>query len=205
LNVFKYPQDPDADSEGSKSIQKDVAVSETLSTELGENNAKMHFVLYKPLHIIRSDGTNCMGNLTLFYPLTLEKLSKPVPINEVLFWGNQIFSGIQAIHSLGDSINDLKPANLFIDNSRNCLIADYGGVTRMNEILREYTTAYLPKELWEADSPIVTPLNDKYCLLVTLHELLCRRPDDVTFGTVEENYLLVYHPEFQELVRKILN
>jgi hypothetical protein len=205
LHVFKYPQDPGVSSLGLQSIRRDVDVSRIICNSFGEH-AHRGFVLYSPFILVRSDGSQMEGNISFYYPMTLAKLSTPLPLADVIFWGRQIFSAIKKLHSIKYSINDLKPNNLYLDNDGNCYIADYGGVTQFGEPLSEYSPEFLPQELYQSEKEVlVTDRNDKYCLISTMLCLLKRMPPVVTIGNLVANVTLLRSAEFTDLVNEIIN
>jgi non-specific serine/threonine protein kinase len=51
---------------------------------------------------------------------------KPLPRHDVLAWGVQIASGLEAAHAKGIVHRDLKPANIFITSAGQAKILDFG-------------------------------------------------------------------------------
>jgi hypothetical protein len=204
LHVFKHPQDLSLGSRGVASIRKDVDVSEILFARLG-NHPDCRYVRYHHFAIDRIDKSRCEGSISLFYPMTLARLARPVPVADVVFWGRQILSTIEHVHAIGYSINDLKPNNLFLDSDGNCHIADYGGVTELGADLVEFSMAFMPHEFYEGDvaSP-VTVQNDKYCLISTLLCLLNCLPRVITKAYLISNCKLVGDNEFANLIKDVI-
>lgn len=176
LMVFKYPIDNSVTSLGLQSIQRDVAFSRQLCNEFGPVECSKRFVLYQSFKVLVYDG-----NVSQYFPMTLGKLSVPLPIRHVIHWGKQVYGGIKMAHSIRHSINDIKPSNLYLDADGNCYIADYGAVTKFGEYPTAFTSNYLPSELHQTRT---SELNDKYCLIATMLQLLQKKPVVVTIGSL---------------------
>lgn len=105
---------------------------------------------------------------------------EPVPVEQVLEWGEQLADALHCMHERGLVHRDMKPANVLLRDDGWIFLADLGlvqdeagagGLTATGALVG--TPLYMAPELWY--SPHATPASDQFALAVTLHQLVCRR------------------------------
>ena len=198
--VFEYAQTADVTEE--QFIMKDVQFTEVLSQQC--NPFPEGFVHYSSFTIEKSGSTGSItGSISRHYALTLQSLStRPLPASYVLNVGQQVLNGINKVHSLDYSINDIKPANLYIHSNGKIHIADYGAYTSLNASqLVEYTHDYLPEELHHCP---VSKANDLSCLASTLLDLCDLKPTRITRNILLAHAELVKHSELKDFIVHLL-
>ncbi len=106
---------------------------------------------------------------------------KTVSMNDILFIGAQVASGLQAAHSKGLVHRDIKPGNIMITPEGKVKVTDFGIVSLQNEesditktgsILG--TASYISPE--QAQGKPVSKESDLYSLGTVLYELITGRP-----------------------------
>ena len=106
---------------------------------------------------------------------------KTLSINDILFIGAQVSSGLQAAHSQGLVHRDIKPGNIMITPEGKVKVTDFGIVSLQNEesditktgsILG--TASYISPE--QAQGKPVSKESDLYSLGTVLYELITGRP-----------------------------
>ena len=106
---------------------------------------------------------------------------KIVSMNDILFIGAQVASGLQAAHSQGLVHRDIKPGNIMITPQGKVKVTDFGIVSLQNEesditktgsILG--TASYISPE--QAQGKRVSKESDLYSLGTVLYELITGRP-----------------------------
>ena len=106
---------------------------------------------------------------------------RTVSLNDVLFIGAQVSSGLQAAHSKGLVHRDIKPGNIMITPEGKVKVTDFGIVSLQNEesditktgsILG--TASYISPE--QAQGKPVSKESDLYSLGTVLYELITGRP-----------------------------
>ncbi len=106
---------------------------------------------------------------------------KIVSMNDILFIGAQVASGLQAAHSQGLVHRDIKPGNIMITPQGKVKVTDFGIVSLQNEesditktgsILG--TASYISPE--QAQGKPVSKESDLYSLGTVLYELITGRP-----------------------------
>tara|TARA_B100000674_G_scaffold443956_1_gene409238 strand:- start:1154 stop:2923 length:1770 start_codon:yes stop_codon:yes gene_type:complete len=106
---------------------------------------------------------------------------KTVSMNDILFIGAQVASGLQAAHSKGLVHRDIKPGNIMITPEGKVKVTDFGIVSLQNEesditktgsILG--TASYISPE--QAQGKAVSKESDLYSLGTVLYELITGRP-----------------------------
>ena len=106
---------------------------------------------------------------------------RTISINDVLFIGAQVSSGLQAAHSKGLVHRDIKPGNIMITPEGKVKVTDFGIVSLQNEesditktgsILG--TASYISPE--QAQGKPVSKESDLYSLGTVLYELITGRP-----------------------------
>ena len=102
-------------------------------------------------------------------------------MNDILFIGAKVASGLQAAHSNGLVHRDIKPGNIMITPEGKVKVTDFGIVTLQNEesditktgsILG--TASYISPE--QAQGKKVSKESDLYSLGTVLYELITGRP-----------------------------
>ena len=106
---------------------------------------------------------------------------KTISMNDILFIGAQVASGLQAAHSKGLVHRDIKPGNIMITPEGKVKVTDFGIVSLQNEesditktgsILG--TASYISPE--QAQGKPVSKESDLYSLGTVLYELITGRP-----------------------------
>ncbi len=106
---------------------------------------------------------------------------KTISMNDILFIGAKVASGLQAAHSNGLVHRDIKPGNIMITPEGKVKVTDFGIVTLQNEesditktgsILG--TASYISPE--QAQGKKVSKESDLYSLGTVLYELITGRP-----------------------------
>ena len=106
---------------------------------------------------------------------------RTISLNDVLFIGAQVSSGLQAAHSKGLVHRDIKPGNIMITPEGKVKVTDFGIVSLQNEesditktgsILG--TASYISPE--QAQGKSVSKESDLYSLGTVLYELITGRP-----------------------------
>ena len=106
---------------------------------------------------------------------------RTISINDILFIGAQVSSGLQAAHSKGLVHRDIKPGNIMITPEGKVKVTDFGIVSLQNEesditktgsILG--TASYISPE--QAQGKPVSKESDLYSLGTVLYELITGRP-----------------------------
>ena len=106
---------------------------------------------------------------------------KTISMNDILFIGAQVSSGLQAAHSKGLVHRDIKPGNIMITPEGKVKVTDFGIVSLQNEesditktgsILG--TASYISPE--QAQGKPVSKESDLYSLGTVLYELITGRP-----------------------------
>jgi len=106
---------------------------------------------------------------------------RTISINDILFIGAQVSSGLQAAHSKGLVHRDIKPGNIMITPQGKVKVTDFGIVSLQNEesditktgsILG--TASYISPE--QAQGKPVSKESDLYSLGTVLYELITGRP-----------------------------
>ena len=106
---------------------------------------------------------------------------RTISLNDVLFIGAQVSSGLQAAHSKGLVHRDIKPGNIMITPEGKVKVTDFGIVSLQNEesditktgsILG--TASYISPE--QAQGKPVSKESDLYSLGTVLYELIIGRP-----------------------------
>ena len=106
---------------------------------------------------------------------------RTISMNDILFIGAQVSSGLQAAHSKGLVHRDIKPGNIMITPDGKVKVTDFGIVSLQNEesditktgsILG--TASYISPE--QAQGKPVSKESDLYSLGTVLYELITGRP-----------------------------
>ena len=106
---------------------------------------------------------------------------RTISINDILFIGAQVSSGLQAAHSKGLVHRDIKPGNIMITPEGKVKVTDFGIVSLQNEesditktgsILG--TASYISPE--QAQGKPVSKESDLYSLGTVLYELITGKP-----------------------------
>ncbi len=106
---------------------------------------------------------------------------RTISMNDILFIGAQVSSGLQAAHSKGFVHRDIKPGNIMISPEGKVKVTDFGIVSLQNEesditktgsILG--TASYISPE--QAQGKPVSKESDLYSLGTVLYELITGRP-----------------------------
>ena len=106
---------------------------------------------------------------------------RTISMNDILFIGAQVSSGLQAAHSKGLVHRDIKPGNIMITPEGNVKVTDFGIVSFQNEesditktgsILG--TASYISPE--QAQGKPVSKESDLYSLGTVLYELITGKP-----------------------------
>ncbi len=106
---------------------------------------------------------------------------RTISMNDILFIGAQVSSGLQAAHSKGLVHRDIKPGNIMITPEGKVKVTDFGIVSLQNEesditktgsILG--TASYISPE--QAQGKPVSKESDLYSLGTVLYELITGRP-----------------------------
>ena len=106
---------------------------------------------------------------------------RTISLNDILFIGAQVSSGLQAAHSKGLVHRDIKPGNIMITPKGKVKVTDFGIVSLQNEesditktgsILG--TASYISPE--QAQGKPVSKESDLYSLGTVLYELISGRP-----------------------------
>ncbi len=106
---------------------------------------------------------------------------RTISMNDILFIGAQVSSGLQAAHSKGLVHRDIKPGNIMITPEGKVKVTDFGIVSLQNEesditktgsILG--TASYISPE--QAQGKPVSKESDLYSLGTVLYELISGRP-----------------------------
>ncbi len=106
---------------------------------------------------------------------------RTISMNDILFIGAQVSSGLQAAHSKGLVHRDIKPGNIMITPKGKVKVTDFGIVSLQNEesditktgsILG--TASYISPE--QAQGKPVSKESDLYSLGTVLYELISGRP-----------------------------
>ena len=106
---------------------------------------------------------------------------RTISLNDILFIGAQVSSGLQAAHSKGLVHRDIKPGNIMITPEGKVKVTDFGIVSLQNEesditktgsILG--TASYISPE--QAQGKPVSKESDLYSLGTVLYELISGRP-----------------------------
>ena len=106
---------------------------------------------------------------------------RTISMNDILFIGAQVSSGLQAAHSKGLVHRDIKPGNIMITPEGKVKVTDFGIVSLQNEesditktgsILG--TASYISTE--QAQGKPVSKESDLYSLGTVLYELITGRP-----------------------------
>ncbi len=134
---------------------------------------------------------------------------RTISLNDVLFIGAQVSSGLQAAHSKGLVHRDIKPGNIMITPEGKVKVTDFGIVSLQNEesditktgsILG--TASYISPE--QAQGKPVSKESDLYSLGTVLYELITGRPPfegDTPIATATKHItdkpekLSVYRPD----------
>lgn len=111
-------------------------------------------------------GSYRTGLLMRKYQSTLSRCKIPLAEPVLLRYGEQLKTAISIMHDNGYCHMDIKPANIFLWEGK-CLLGDYGGATKIGELVREHTTAYYPSNAGRH----AKPKTDYYLLAVTLLEM----------------------------------
>ena len=121
--------------------------------------------------------------------------NRTVSLNDILFIGAQVASGLQAAHSKGLVHRDIKPGNIMITPEGKVKVTDFGIVSIQNEesditktgsILG--TASYISPE--QAQGKPVSKESDLYSLGTVLYELITGKPPfeaDTPIGTATKH------------------
>ena len=121
------------------------------------------------------------GILMQKYQSTLSRCKIPLTESVLLRYGEQLKAAICTMHECGYCHMDIKPSNIFLSGG-NCYLGDYGGATRIGEVVREHTLSYYPSN---ADR-FAKKETDFLLLAVTLLEMFGTIPSPPAPMTVEE-------------------
>jgi serine/threonine-protein kinase len=107
-----------------------------------------------------------------------------VGIDEAVAWIRQACVGIQRAHDVSLVHNDVKPANLFLNENRECLVGDFGLASLVPAppligVARGASPETAAPEVaagWAAGAPPASFQTDVYSLAATAYWLLAGRP-----------------------------
>ncbi|PDW02304.1 serine/threonine protein kinase [Candidatus Viridilinea mediisalina] len=112
---------------------------------------------------------------------------QPLPLHEVLDWGDQALAALEYLHSQTPPIihRDIKPQNITLTPKGEIVILDFGlakglveGQNQAQSSVLAYTPAYAPIEQIQGTG--TSPASDIYSLAATLYHLFTgTRPPDV--------------------------
>lgn len=60
----------------------------------------------------------------------------------------QVAEAIEYLHSVGLIHCDVKPSNVFLDNSRNSFLGDFGSLRHLDDTIESYTPAFRIADFW---------------------------------------------------------
>lgn len=100
----------------------------------------------------------------------------PVPLSDVVFFGKQIASALQHMHSVGILHRDIKPANMLLLRPDYLVLSDFDIAIHEQlvpvEEKRPGTIRYMAPEQFTGT---VCPASDQYALAVVIYEWLCAK------------------------------
>jgi serine/threonine protein kinase len=140
----------------------------------------------------------------------LKEARRPLAINEVLAWGQQLCEVLHYLHSLEPPIvyRDLKPANVMVSVRGPLKLVDFGIARVLNPTQAGDTTAYgtpgyAPLEQYLGKT---TPRSDLYALGATLYQLLTLQdPEQFRFDFPPlRRFLPDAPPKLEELLTDLL-
>jgi hypothetical protein len=79
------------------------------------------------------------------FPVTLEQLGRPFPVESVAKLLLQLSTALRLLHAAGLAHMDVKPSNIFVSTSGDLMLGDFGNV-RVIGGKGTTTTAYVPQE-----------------------------------------------------------
>jgi serine/threonine-protein kinase len=104
----------------------------------------------------------------------------PLPLNEVIYYLEQIASALDEAHNLGLIHRDIKPLNILLDRSGRPLLADFGLATvlsgtssSMVDLSASGTPLYMAPEQWAGKAG---KASDIYALGVVTYQLITGQP-----------------------------
>ena len=104
----------------------------------------------------------------------------PLPLNEVVYYLEQIASALDEAHNLGLIHRDIKPLNILLDRSGRPLLADFGLATvlsgtssSMVDLSASGTPLYMAPEQWAGKAG---KASDIYALGVVTYQLITGQP-----------------------------
>lgn len=103
-----------------------------------------------------------------------------LPMPDVVTWMRQAAMGVARAHDAALVHNDLKPANLFLNENRDCLVGDFGGAslipaghaTTAPRAATPETVAPEVAATWGTTAPVASFASDVYSLGATAYWLL---------------------------------
>lgn len=142
------------------------------------------------------------------YPATLQHVPRLTPC-AALKIGSDIRTGLQHMHSHKLAHCDVKAANIFIDDSGNAFLGDYGAVRSFGQDADEKTVSHVPVDPPEdVDVDRATRELDFLLLAVTLLErirLLQLGPGQLCMASVLTAAAQVTHKELHAFIMLLLH
>lgn len=142
------------------------------------------------------------------YPATLQHMPIPMAESVVLFYGRQLKSTLQIVHSKNYGHNDVKAANVFISSRGDCILGDFGSAMLLGRHTREHTPTHWPAEFENTSLSLheTSVAVDFFQLTVTLLErtgcyILTGNP---TPAKCRESLSRLQNPELSSFVSELL-
>ena len=195
--IFKYPLDLTNHIQVD-SVMRDVAFSEMLRGESGENIFPGLVQYYR--FQCTTNGLTVAGSISPIYVMSLNELNAPLPKNMILNMCQRIRTALDVIHHHGWIVGDIKPSNLFIASNGEIDIGDFGGAVPLKSELKEYSPDYLPADLIGPAKILV----DYACLVVTVLEMIVGRPSISNLDALKASVSLVSDYEIRDMLTNYL-
>ncbi|GMH36300.1 hypothetical protein BSKO_04168 [Bryopsis sp. KO-2023] len=151
-----------------------------------------HRVSTRCHHVCRLYGITWKGDhLCLIMKLYKKSLSQllrehggGMPLGEIKKYGLQVCKGLVELHDQGVIMQDLKPANVLIDDLDNAVLADFGMASFVDRVkgsvvvtAAKGTPSYMPPEAWDpAAKGGMSTKSDIWSLACVILELVTGRP-----------------------------
>ena len=164
-SVFKFP----FTDEYRDSVEQDYLFCERLS-EANNGVLPEGMVRYRQHSLTNSRSVVVTGSISKRYLLSINTLNRPLSMEFICKTVRRVKATLTEVHALGFTINDLKPANLFMDCDGNVDIGDFGGALGTLDYLEETTRGYIPEDILARGRSC--PAVDWMCLINSVFMLL---------------------------------
>jgi serine/threonine protein kinase len=200
-----------------KSIDHEMSVWEAIE-QIAPRDRKNHLAPLKRLDFKKAAIVN-VGNLASGfsslteeqysgilmekYQSTLSRCSIPLKPEVLLHFGKQPRVAISTLHDCGFCHMDIKPANVFISTGATCFLGDYGGATKVGELVREQALSYYPTDA----GPCAEQETGFLLLTVTLLELygsIPSPPSPMSIEHIRANVVSLENDHVKTFLKELL-